>query len=759
VQRLQAAFRQGEHILVWGDFDVDGQTSTALLVAALDELGARRVSYHIPVRAQESHGVSQPVLQQYLESPDDPPSLVLTYDTGIAAYPAADYARRLGVDLIITDHHELPISKVAGVSPGEPLSLPDLLDLLPPACAILTPRLLPDGHPLSGLPGVGVAYKLAEGLFRRAGDPHGAEKFEDLAALGIVADVALQVGDARYLLQRGLKRLRNPERAGLLAIYERAQLVAERLTEEQIGFVIAPRLNALGRLADANPAVELLTTKDSGRARLLALEIEGLNSRRQMLTNDIFKGALAQLEKEPALLDFAALVLAHSAWPAGVIGIVASRLVERYARPVVLISAPQGEPARGSARSVEGVDITAAIAEQSNLLIGFGGHAMAAGFSIQAENIAIFRTRLADSVARQLAASDAQPAALKIDGWLPWGDLNLELAQSLERLAPFGAGNPALVLASKGLRLVSRSSFGRQGEHLQLLIEDADGLSRRVVWWGGGEELQSNGGAGERLPSGELELAYTIRATTFRGQAELSILFEDARPPEGRLGTELTRPRVDFQDYRQHAAPLRILLQLLKEPLQHPLQVWVEGEALAPLKKNLEKASLPTHWLRSRDQLEEGPALLIWSAPPGQAELTAALERTKPQRVIVFGLDTGSDQPQPFLQRLAGLVKYGIAHHHGQVNWARLASAAAQSETTVRLGVEWLEALGQVTLQDVEMEDDVFAQPVMQLVAGGSPDPQRAELLLRLIKDLLEETRAYRAYFRRMDLQSALIRP
>ncbi len=161
-----------------------------------------------------------------------------------------------------------------------------------------------------------------------------------------------------------------------------------------------------------------------------------------MLTNDILKGALSQLEREPALLDSAALVLAHSAWPAGVIGIVASRLVEWYARPVVMISAPESEPARGSARSVEGVDITAAIAEQSDLLIGFGGHTMAAGFSMEAaafaENIALFRACLSGSVGRQLAASAAQPAALKIDGFLDWGDLNLELAQSLERLAPFG---------------------------------------------------------------------------------------------------------------------------------------------------------------------------------------------------------------------------------------------------------------------------------------------------------------------------------
>ncbi len=505
VERLGSALRRGEHILVWGDFDVDGQTATTLLVSTLRELGGR-VSYHIPVRANELHGVNLTVLTGLLEA-NDPPSVLLTCDTGSAAYPAVVYAGERHVDVIITDHHELPRPLIEATDEAS-----DGPYQLPPAYALVTPRLLPAGHRLGSLPGVGVAYKLAEALFQQTGNPAGVEQHLDLAALGIVADVALQTGEARYLLQRGLERLRQPQRLGLQAIYERAGLNPERLTEEQIGFVLAPRLNALGRLGDANPAVELLSTRDESRARLLALELEGLNSRRQLLTSQVLRAALAQIEQDPSLGASEALVLAHPAWPAGVIGIVASRLVELMGKPVALIAIPPGEDGRGSARSVEGVDITAAIAGQAGLLNGFGGHVMAAGFSIPPENIVGFRHGLSQAVAAQRAALPAERAAvlaaLTIDGVLPWGELSLELAESLERLAPFGAGNAPLALVSRALHVVHQSAFGRQSEHLHLTLEDESGFSRRVVWWGAGDFELSGA-----LPQGMFDLAFTLRAS------------------------------------------------------------------------------------------------------------------------------------------------------------------------------------------------------------------------------------------------------
>ncbi|MGD1992963.1 MAG: DHH family phosphoesterase, partial [Anaerolineae bacterium] len=256
VERLERAIATGESICVWGDFDVDGQTATTLLVSTLDDLGAR-VRYHIPDRQKRSHGVHLPKLKSLIAEGVD---LVLTCDTGITAHQAVAYAQERGVDVVVTDHHDLP-------------------ETLPPARAVVDPKMLPQDHPLRELPGVGVAYELAQALYERAGRPEAVRQHLDLVALGIVADVATQTGDVRYLLQRGLEALRRTERLGLRALMEQAGIRRESVDEEDIGFGLAPRLNALGRLDDANVAVELLTTEDLARARVLASMLEGLNAR------------------------------------------------------------------------------------------------------------------------------------------------------------------------------------------------------------------------------------------------------------------------------------------------------------------------------------------------------------------------------------------------------------------------------------------------------------------------------------------------
>ena len=349
--RLEAAIRAREPICVWGDFDVDGQTATTLLVSALTDLGGS-VTYHIPVRAAEGHGVSVPILAQVI---DAGAWLILTCDTGIAAVEAVAYARSRGVDMIITDHHDLPPH-------------------LPDAHAIVNPKL--SGHSsnvshrsvmvvvvgrhssLVSLPGVGVAYKLAEELYRRAGRPEAADGLLDLVALGIVADLAEVRHDTRYLLQRGLDVLRETRRLGLQLLMESAGLSSDRLGEEHVSFVLAPRLNALGRLADANVAVEFLTTADLTRARSIAADLEALNCKRKLLCDQVYAAAEAQLQRDPALLEAAALVLAGPGWHPGVVGIVASRLAERYGKPVVLLSVPPPLPPvatgmeRGASRAV-----------------------------------------------------------------------------------------------------------------------------------------------------------------------------------------------------------------------------------------------------------------------------------------------------------------------------------------------------------------------------------------------------------------------
>jgi len=696
-ERLESAIRSQEAVCVWGDFDVDGQTSTTLLVSTLRELGAR-LSYHIPVRASESHGVNLNVLSRIL---DEGAQLVLTCDTGIAANEAVTYARQRGVDVIISDHHDLP-------------------EVLPQAYAVINPKLLPVGHPLGALPGVGVAYKLAEELYRRAGKADACEQHLDLVALGIVADVAIQRGDTRYLLQRGLDVLRQNRRLGLQALLELAELSPTWLSEEHIGFVIGPRLNALGRLSDANPVVEFLTTDNIGRARLLALELQGLNARRKLLTDQVFQGALTQLEREPELLSYEALVLANPAWPAGVIGIVASRLVERFNKPVILLSTPVGEMARGSARSIERVNITAAIAEQAEMLAGYGGHPMAAGLSIAAEFIPEFRRALARAVRRQLGDVQVE-ATLQIDGYLPLAELSLDLVADLERLAPFGPGNPPLTLASRGLSLKNHKTLGRDAEHLLLQVEDEAGMTRQVVWWQG---------AGWPLPQGRFDLAYHARASTFGGQRDVQVEWVDFRlleEPEVILQVE--RRVIEVQDYRQETHPLPILQRI---QAQEDVQVWCEAEAKEKLGG------------RDRYELSACETLAIWTTPPGPEELHTALETASPQKVILFALDPITAVLQDFIKRLAGLAKFVLRNHQGQARLSVLAAATAQREVCVRKGLDWLAANGHVQILAIDGDQ-------IQLAPGdGQKGVESVEIGTQL-KALLDESAAYRSYYSRAD--------
>ncbi len=780
--RLEKAIRQKEPICVWGDFDVDGQTATTLLVSTLRDLGAAAsciavdeaaasciavdeaaasciavdeaaasctnvdeaaasctatneaaVTYHIPVRKTESHGLTIPVLKRILA---EGVRVVLTCDTGVTEHETIAYAQAQGVDVVVTDHHDLP-------------------SILPEAHAIVNPKMLADTHPLRELPGVGCAYKLAEELYRRAGRPEAAAQYLDLVALGIVADVAVQIGDTRYLLQRGLEALRHTERLGLRVVMETIGLDPAKLSEEHIGFVLAPRLNALGRLADANVAVELLTTHDLGRARILASELEGLNARRRLLCNQVFQAAQAQIERDPSLLEHSALVLSHPSWPAGVIGIVASRLAERYHRPTILIAAPPDEPGRGSARSVEGCNVTAAIAAQREMLIKFGGHPMAAGLTIDPERIPEFRRALSRTVSEMLADPKGfgKPlGSLQIDGYLSLGDLTLDLVEQLERLAPFGPGNPPLTLASRGLSLTSHSAVGRTGEHLQLVVEDAavanedaavanGGTAQRVIWWQG---------AGWPLPKGRFDLAYVVRASDYRGQRDVQVEWVDARQieeprPEGFL--ETLRVSIEIVDHRREPRPREVLERLRGRgdepgrgrPLVAIPEVWSEAEARSEVGG------------QGRYELKPSKVLIIWTTPPGPAELRTALEKVSPATVHLFGIDPGLDRPETFLKRLAGLTRYALSSNQGRASISTLAAATAQRETTVRQGIVWLASQGHLVMLSIDEEGNE-----MQLAEGNHEVSDNLHQIAAQLKALLEETAAYRTHFGRAEKEALI---
>jgi single-stranded-DNA-specific exonuclease len=695
VERLERAIESGEEICVWGDFDVDGQTATTILYSTLEELGAR-VRYHVPIRATESHGVNVPVLERLI---GEGVELFLTCDTGVSAHEAVSYAVERGVDVVLTDHHDLPPT-------------------LPDANAVVNPKMLPQDHPLRELPGVGCAYKVAQALYQRAGREDEVSRYLDLVALGIVADVAVQRKDTRYLLQLGLEMLRQTTCPGLLALMEQAGVNQQWVTEEHIGYLLAPRLNALGRLADANVAVELLTTKSSSQARILAAEIEGLNARRRLLSEQVFEAAVEQVENDRSLLERGALVLSHPSWPPGVIGIVASRLVERYGLPTVLLAAPPGELARGSARSVEGCNITSAIAAHADLLESFGGHPMAAGLSMDPQLIPEFSRALSRTV-REVTEGVEDLFTLPIAAYFELSELSLDLVAQLERLAPFGQGNPAPTLATRRLRLVGHSTVGRKGEHLQLVVRDERGLEARLIWWQG---------SSSSLPDGRFDLAYTVRASDFRGQRDVQIEWIDARVVE-RVAVAPPRERVAIQtvDLRAGPKPMEALREIRME---RDVEIWAEAAARGEV--------------GGSDRRELGPtrALVIWTAPPGRRELEQALDLASPEVIYLFAIDPGMDEPERFLERLAGLVKRAVSANEGWASLEMLAAATAQRESAVRLGLDWLIEKGHVSILDEE-------DGMVRLGAGSGSAGTDVKGATDRLRAVLAETSAYRAHFSR----------
>ncbi len=701
VEPINLAIRNKDRICVWGDFDVDGQTSTALLVQTLQSLGAD-VVYYIPIRGKESHGVHLESLKPILDSGV---KLLLTCDTGITAHQAIDYCNARGVEVIVTDHH-------------------DLSETLPNAKAILNPKLLPEEHPLRNLAGVGVAYKLAEALFTLppAPSPNGrgesvgrGEGLLDLVALGLIADVALLQGETRALTKQGIQRLRATNRLGIKVMAELAGASLETLTEETIGFTFAPRLNALGRLSDANPAVELLTTNNPARARVLAAQIEGLNAQRRLLTSQVTEAAEAQLRANPSLLSEPALILSHPNWPGGVIGIVANRLVERYHKPALLLTETEDGILRGSARSIEGLHITEAIAANKHLLLGFGGHPMAAGLSLTKDNLPAFRKGLGKAIEQQLGKIIREEPTLQIDAWLDLPDLNLSLADSLELLAPFGAGNPELTLATRGVTLKAATEIGKTKEHLRLTVEDESGNLQSILWWGG---------AGGELPPADskFDIAYSLRATSYRGQRQVTLQFKEFRLTQEKP-IEVRKAKLEIRDLRLQPAALN---------LQPSTLIWAEGPDRA--------AGVARHELRQADEFS------IYTTPPSPADLRRTLEIVQPKIVYVFGISPPPQKTDEFLTYLAGLCKYVLNQRRGRVTLAELAAATAARESAVRIGLEWLAAGGHIS---VSAEEDAL----MLSRGSGEANPYLQKELYIAVKGILEETAAYRAYFATADIQ------
>lgn len=500
VERLAAALKKKEKILIYGDYDVDGLTATALILRTLRPWNKGNIIYYIPKRLGEGYGLHQENLAKAVRYGC---RLVVTVDCGVTALEEAEFLRSKGVDLLVTDHHE----------PGA---------VLPEATAVVNPKTTP-GYPGGELAGVGVAFKLLHGLAEIIPEVREAlwENL-DLVAVGTVADIVPLTGENRLLVKEGLKVLEKTGNPGLAALLDLNGWAGREMTPGLISFGLAPRLNACGRLDDPAKGLRLLLETDRNRARKIAAELEKLNRERQQIEERVLKEAEEILSREE---PGQAIVLGSENWHPGVIGIVASRLVEKYYRPVVLVALEKGK-GKGSARSIPGFHLYRALNACAPLLERFGGHEMAAGLEVAGDKLAAFKETFEEVAASWLdreAAGEAGIPVLEIDEVTALEDLTVELAREVAALAPFGPGNPEPVLACRGAKLLSACTVGKDGRHLS--VEIGNGVvSRRGIGFNFGSWQ-------EQLPVGEeFDLAFKLEEDNWNRDPQVCLVLKDIVP-------------------------------------------------------------------------------------------------------------------------------------------------------------------------------------------------------------------------------------
>jgi len=498
VARVKHAIETQQPILIYGDYDVDGTTGTAILLRALKLLGAQ-TGFHIPHRFTEGYGIQQPALERALAGGY---KLVISVDCGIRAHEPLYWARDHGLDVIITDHH-----------------LPDETEGAPPAFAVLNPNQAGCSYPDKNLAGVGVAFKLVHALFREYGREAQVAAFMKVVAIGTVADVAKLTGENRTIVAIGLKDLARAANPGLKALIDVAGCGdGKGMTAYDLGFRLGPRINAAGRMDAARAVVELFDTRDSDEARRIAEHLDARNEERKTVQQQIVELALAELGDGK---DAKVAVIEGSGWHRGVIGIAASKIAERINRPCVVFSI-DGDVAHGSGRSIEAYHLLNGLTACADLFEKFGGHSHAAGITIRPERIAEFRRRLNEHAASCLTAEDLEHS-VAIDMELPAESVTFQFARELQALEPFGAGNARPVFATKNLRCLSEPVVLKD-KHLKMRVAGPQNRPLEAVWW---NCIETPGQTPE--VKGSIELAYAIETSVWNDEYRMQLNVVDMK--------------------------------------------------------------------------------------------------------------------------------------------------------------------------------------------------------------------------------------
>ncbi|WP_421825357.1 single-stranded-DNA-specific exonuclease RecJ [Lacticaseibacillus hulanensis] len=580
VTRIMTAVESGEQITIYGDYDVDGLTSTTIMKEALESIGAEP-SVYIPNRFTDGYGPNRDVYERLQQSGT---TLLITVDNGVSGHDEIAWAMANGMDVVVTDHHELP-------------------DVLPDAVAVVHPRYPGSNYPFGELSGAGVALKVATALL----DEVPVESI-DLAALGAIADVVSLTDENRIFVQAGLQMIRESPRTGIAALLAAAKVDPKTVDETTVGFVIAPRLNAIGRMGDATPGVTLLSTFDQDVAKELAEQIDQTNRKRQDTVAGIADIALAEAQS-PENQKKSALVIAHEGWHQGVLGIVASKVVEATGKPTLILTVdPETGVAKGSGRSVPAFHLFKGLQLGADLMTHFGGHAAAAGMSLPAENIDKLRDVLSDAAEPILKEHPKMP--LPISGRIDASDITTGTYEALRQLAPFGEGNPQPIFTMVPSVVDSVKQIGREGKHLRFRIDGSIGT------------IAFNMGAiATKLAAAEkVKLAFTIGENTFNGRTSLQLEIKDIQIQANDV-IDLREPMISAQRVAAAAT-----------------YVFFDAVAARRLTNQFQFGG-PTVMA---SKLEEGTAnVVLVDLPHTTAELAAVMQKvTLPVRIMFFATPT-----------------------------------------------------------------------------------------------------------------------
>lgn len=498
VNRVIDALEEQQKICIFGDYDVDGVTSTCILLKLLNKLESD-VIFYLPNRIEEGYGLNKSAID-YLKNQDV--DLIITVDCGIRAIDIVDYVNKNNIDIIITDHHECG-------------------DIIPNAYAVLNPHRIDCQYPFKELAGVGVAFKLAEAIATELGHRDFIFSQLEIVALGTIADIVDLKGENRIIVKQGLEQLEKTENLGLKALMNICGLAEKSISTYSVAFMISPRINAAGRMANASLCVELLLTDDVNRANEISLVLDNNNKERKETEARILKGAIEKIEESFDFSSQRIIVLNDENWHTGVIGIVASKLIDKYNLPVILI-ANDDKIGKGSARSVDSFNIYEAIEKCSDLLVAFGGHELAAGITINIDDLDLFRKKI-NEVALHMLQGEALVPQLLVDYKLTSKEVNMSTVKEFDILKPFGAGNPTPLFVFRGLKVLKNKTVGANNNHLLLTLHDGEKEVRGIGF--------NMGSTNSMLSFGKnIDIICSIDYNLWNNVEQLQLIIKDIKP-------------------------------------------------------------------------------------------------------------------------------------------------------------------------------------------------------------------------------------